>query len=98
MLSLTVDGLYVYGGNGGVLGTSTDAITWTRRTPGTTSSIRALTYDNGLYVYGGVGGVLGTAVAYSYNTATEFALPGLEQINQLIGLAATTPSYYIKSD
>jgi hypothetical protein len=67
--------LYIYGGGGGTLGTSTDAVTWTIRTPGTISTIRALTYGNGLYVYAGDGGVLGTAAEYSYNTATEFALP-----------------------
>jgi hypothetical protein len=57
------DGLYVYGGDGGVLGTSTDAITWTRRTPGTISIIYALIYSatDGLYVYAGDGGTLGTS-------------------------------------
>jgi hypothetical protein len=37
--------------------------TWTRRTPGTISTIRALTYSatDGLYVYAGDGGTLGTS-------------------------------------
>jgi hypothetical protein len=51
------NGLYVYGGFGGVLATSTDAITWTVGTSGTTSTIYSIIYGNGLYVYGGQGGV-----------------------------------------
>ena len=94
------DGLYVYGGNFGAIVTSTDAITWTIRTSNTTSSIRALTYADGLYVYGGDGGVLGIADSYLYNSATEFVLPGSEQINQFINTANLqySPAYYIKSD
>ena len=55
------NGLYVYAGSVGTLATSTDAITWTARTSGTTSDIDALIYDNGLYVYAGGGGVLATS-------------------------------------
>ena len=46
------NGLYIYGGVGGVLATSTDATTWTARTSGTTLVIYTLTYGNGLYAYG----------------------------------------------
>lgn len=66
------NGLYVYGGNGGVLATSTDAVTWTSRTSGTTSIIRALTYGNGVYVYAGDGGVLASSTdAITWTTRTS---------------------------
>jgi hypothetical protein len=55
------NGLYVYAGNAGILGTSTDGITWTARTSGTTSSILALTYGDGLYVRAGNAGTIGTS-------------------------------------
>lgn len=55
------NGLYVYAGNGGVLATSTNAVTWTDRTSGTVSTINALAYGNGVYVYGGNGGVIATS-------------------------------------
>ena len=50
------NGLFVYGGDSGVVETSTDGITWDTRTSGTTSTIYALTYGNGLFVYGSYGG------------------------------------------
>lgn len=43
--------IYVYYGSGGALGTSTDAVTWTARTSGLTSYIRAVVYGNNNYVY-----------------------------------------------
>ena len=52
---------YVYAGDGGVLATSTDAITWTARTSGTTSNIQKILYANNTYVYAGDGGVLATS-------------------------------------
>jgi len=45
------NGLYVYGGNSGVLRTSTDGITWTARTSGVTTAIKKLIYGDGLFVY-----------------------------------------------
>ena len=54
------NGIYLYGTQGGALGTSTDAITWTVRTSGTVSQINAITYGTN-YVAGGVGGVLLTS-------------------------------------
>ena len=46
--------MYVYAGSGGVLATSTNAITWTARTSGTTTAIVALTYaaNQGIFLYG----------------------------------------------
>jgi hypothetical protein len=55
------DNLFVSGGASGIVRTSTDGITWTARTSGTTSTINALTYGNGLYVYAGNAGILGTS-------------------------------------
>lgn len=54
--------LYVYGGFGGALATSTDAITWTSRTSGTSSIINSIIYNgSNLYVYAGEAGVLATS-------------------------------------
>jgi hypothetical protein len=67
----------MYAGAGGALGTSTNAITWTLRTSGTTSQINTLIYQiqNG-YSYAGNLGAYGTSPgAYTYNISTEFVLP-----------------------
>jgi len=56
-----LNNLYVVGGDAGFLATSTDAITWTSRTSGTSSIIYALAYGNGVYVYAGEGGVAATS-------------------------------------
>ena len=53
------NGYYVYGGGGGILGTSTNVINWATQTSGTTNNITALNYGNGVYIYGGTTGVLG---------------------------------------
>lgn len=53
--------LFFYHGSGGMLGTSTDAITWTARTSGTASEIRSVIHANGTYVYSGAGGAVGTS-------------------------------------
>jgi hypothetical protein len=55
------DSLWVAAGNGGVLYTSTDAITWTSRTSGVTTFIYDLIYGNSLYVYGADAGVIRTS-------------------------------------
>jgi hypothetical protein len=52
---------FVYAGDGGVLGTSSDGNTWTTRTSGTANNINALTYGNNTFVYAGDGGVLATS-------------------------------------
>jgi hypothetical protein len=65
---------YIYAGDSGSIRTSTDAITWTARTSGTSSSINALNYGTNTFVYAGTGGVIGTA-SPTYNTAVEFIIP-----------------------
>lgn len=92
----TDDAIWMVTGNSGALLTSTNAITWTARTSGTTSTVYSLTYGNGLYLLGTAGtngqNLRGTTF-YTYNTATEFALP--------IGFNALTDvtvSSYIKGD
>jgi len=79
--------LYVYGGTGGVLATSTDAITWTARTSGTASAIRSVIYGDDLYVYAGDGGVLATstnAITWTARTSgTASAILALTYGNNL---------------
>jgi len=48
------NGLFVAGGGAGVLFSSTNGITWTSRTSGTSSAIFNVTYTNNLYVYTGI--------------------------------------------
>lgn len=55
------NGLFVYGGFVGIMGTSTDGVTWTSRTSGTASNINTMTYGNGLFVAAGSGGYIGTS-------------------------------------
>jgi len=66
-----------------------DAITWTSRTIPTFSSIFALTYGNNLYVYGAAGGDLATAQQYTYNTATDFALPACQSASSNLNPTVT---------
>lgn len=66
------NGLFVKGYSGGTISTSTDGITWTARTSGTTSQISALTYGNGLYVAAGAGGMLRTSTdGITWDTRTS---------------------------
>jgi hypothetical protein len=51
--------LYVYGGSGGLLASSSNFSDWTARTSGTSSDILSLTYGNGVYLFGGNAGLLG---------------------------------------
>ena len=53
------NGVYVYAGNSGGVATSTDAITWTARTSGTTSAYNALIYST-FFVAVGFGGSIST--------------------------------------
>jgi microcystin-dependent protein len=94
ILALTYgNGLYLYAGASGILGTSTDAITWTVRTSGTTSSINTVVYGNGLYVYAGAGGVLATstdAITWTARTSgTTSAIFALVYNNGLYVYAGT---------
>jgi hypothetical protein len=52
---------FVCAGTGGILATSTDGTTWTKRTSGTASKINALTYANNTFVYAGDSGALATS-------------------------------------
>jgi len=64
---------FVYGGQNGNLGTSTDAITWTARTSGTGGfDISALTYGNALFVLGSGNGLIRTSTdAITWTTRTS---------------------------
>jgi hypothetical protein len=83
--------LYVYAGAGSALATSTDAITWTARISGIVNALHTLAYGDNLYVYGGTGGNLRTSPEYTYNLATEFALPA-----QQLFVDSTQAPLYIK--
>tara|TARA_R110000868_G_scaffold42198_12_gene143253 strand:- start:4810 stop:5973 length:1164 start_codon:yes stop_codon:yes gene_type:complete len=66
------NGIFLCGGAGGSLATSTNGSTWTTRTSGTASTIAATIYGNGLYLYGGAGGVLKTSTdAITWDTRTS---------------------------
>jgi len=87
--------LYFYVGDFGLMGTSTDAITWTSRMSGTSTAIYALTYGNGLYVTGDVNRLLATSktatiIEYStyYDINTQFYVP-----TYTLGRQLTLPSY-----
>jgi hypothetical protein len=86
----------VYAGAGGVLRTSTDAITWDLRTSGTTSQINALTYDNGIFTYVAAGGGMATstdAITWSVKpSGTTSTLTAITYRNGLY-LAGATGGY-----
>jgi hypothetical protein len=52
------NGVFVSVGNAGSIYTTLDGLTYTSRTSGTASTLRAVTYGNGIYVAGGNGGVV----------------------------------------
>jgi hypothetical protein len=56
------NGVFIYSGLGGVLGSSTNAANWSLRTSGSVGVLYALTYGNSIYVYGGSSGVLGSSI------------------------------------
>lgn len=58
--ALFANSIYVIGGNGGVIRSSTDGITWTSRTSGTSSDINVLTYGT-VYVLATNGGGISTS-------------------------------------
>ena len=65
--------LWVAGGNGGTLRTSTDAVTWVTQTSQFgTSTIQSVAYGNELWVAGGTGGALRTSTdAVTWITQTS---------------------------
>lgn len=84
--------LYMTCGTQGFIATSTDAITWTRKNGGTTSSFAALTYGT-QFVAGGVGGVLKTStdgnVWATQTSGTTSTITVLAYCNSLYLLGAT---------
>ena len=46
----TTNGLFVTVGNDGIIVTSSDGISWTERTSGTTNNLYGVTYGGGLFV------------------------------------------------
>jgi uncharacterized membrane protein len=55
------NGLFVAVGDGGVILTSPDGVSWTRRASGTSEWLRGVTYGNGLFVAVGLGGTILTS-------------------------------------
>ena len=88
LLPTTLIKRYVYAGAGGVLRTSTDAITWTAQTSGTTTVINALLYAEGLFVYAGNGGVLATST-----DAITWAVQASQTTSAILSLAYGAGKY-----
>jgi hypothetical protein len=68
------NGVWVAGGAGGALRTSTDdAVTWNTQTSNFTTTINSVAYANGVWVAGGAGGTLRTSTdnAVTWNTQTS---------------------------
>lgn len=80
------NGIYVYGGTGGIIATSTDAITWTSRTSGTTSSINALVYGNGIFICGGNFGFIRTSTdGITWTTRTSGTTSTINELAYING-------------
>lgn len=72
---------YVLAGQGGLLKTSPDGVTWTSRTSGTVSNINALTYGS-VYAYAADGGGISTSTdAITWNTQVSGTTSNLSAIN-----------------
>jgi hypothetical protein len=92
---------FVFTGTGGVLATSSNAVTWTLQTSGTSNNINALVYANNTFVYAGAGGVLATsanAVTWTQRTSgTSSNINALVYANNTFvyagdnGVLATSP-------
>ena len=80
---------YVYAGDGGVLATSdnSNGSSWTLRTSGTSSTIRALLYAGNRYVYAGDGGVLATSTdGITWSTKSSGTTSTIHTLNYDNGL------------
>jgi hypothetical protein len=89
-----LNNLYVTAGNGGFLATSTDAVTWTSRTSGTSSIIYGLAYGNGVYVYAGDGGVVATSTdAITWTARTSNTTSEISNLVYGTSFVATGSSY-----
>lgn len=73
--------IFMLAGGNSSTPTSTDGITWTVRTIGVVAPVAGVAYADNLFLYCGSGagttaaGVAGFGSYYSYNTASDFALP-----------------------
>lgn len=68
---LTYGDKYVFGAQGGLISTSTDAETWTPRTSGTATHITGVEFGNSVYVYVATTGASGTSTdAITWATGT----------------------------
>ena len=83
------NGLYVYGGNGGTLYTSTDTNTlnWTARASGTSGDINSMVYANNLFVAVGTGGnVLTSTNAINWSVKVALSTSVLNSITYANGM------------
>jgi hypothetical protein len=89
-----LNNLYVTAGDGGYLATSTNAITWTARTSGTTSTIWGVAYGNGVYAYAGQGGVAATSTdAITWTARTSNTTSDMLDLVYGTAFVATGSSY-----
>ena len=73
--------LFVVGGTGGVLASSTDGFTWTSRTSGSTAPINGLGYGAGVYVLAANGGYLASSTdAITWTSRTSFSTQTLSTV------------------
>ena len=100
--TLYSNGLFVIGGSGGNLYTSTNAATWIPRTSGSTADIQALTYGNGTYVYVGTNGNVGTStdgITWTpRTTGISSGLYGVAYGNGVYALSGTGGTLYSSTD
>lgn len=77
------NGIFVFGGMGGILRTSTDGITWTARTSGTatTAYISEIIYAGGQYLYvNSVGGISTSTDAITWTARTSGTASALRRV------------------
>jgi len=65
------EGLFVSVGGSGTILTSSDRVTWTSRTSGTSNSLYGVTYGNGLFVTVGTGTILTSSDGTSWTKRTS---------------------------
>ena len=96
------NGVYVIAGASGTVLTSTDTITWTSQTSGTTKSLYGVTYGNGVYVtVGGNGNILTSADAITWTPQTSgtfFALYGVTYGNGVYVIAGASGTVLTSTD
>jgi hypothetical protein len=62
-------------GSNGMVEISSDTVTWSAKSSGTSNTINTLTYDSGTFIIGGDLGYLSLYSPYTYDFNTEFLLP-----------------------